>query len=191
MANFGVNLEDVWQQASLVAPPSSSSKKSKYTVPVDGIQREGFANGGAGAQPYASPSHQHQPSFDLPISHSPPINSQPVYHPQHALPVQQQQQPQSSEIPKLKEQLTQQIDAVTDCQKEMHYMKALIQTLKKELNDANVRNQQQQKIDKKKKMANILWMVFIGLFLIIIVVLLVQVLQKLNQLMSQPVLFGQ
>lgn len=190
MANFGVNLEDVWQQASLVAP-QSSSKKSKYTVPVDGIQREGFANGGAGAQSYVPSLHQHQPSFDLPISNSPPpLNSQPVYHPQHALPVQQQH-PQSSEIPKLKEQLTQQIDAVTDCQKEMHYMKALIQTLKKELNDANVRNQQQQKIDKKKKMANILWMVFIGLFLIIIVVLLVQVLQKLNQLMSQPVLFGQ
>lgn len=183
MANFGVNLEEVWQQASLVPSNPAPTKYSPYTVPVQ-PKREGFGNrtdpGNARRQEREFMVPQEIPISgpDYPnVTAPPPIQSQPPMN-------------QPSEIPRLKEQLTQQIDAVTDCQKEVLYLKALVQTLKRELVDADQKRQQQQKIDKKRKMINIIWMVCMVLFLIVIVILLVQVTQKVNQLLSQPLLMG-
>ena len=181
MANLGVNLEEVWHQSSLVPAAPATSKRSKYTVPVEPHQltmREGFANNteylAEGGIPISPP-----PPSPL-LQHPPPPLPPPASSSSGSLP--------SSEIPRLKEQLTQQIDAVSDCQKEVFYLKALIQTLKKELHDAELRRQHQMKVDRKKKMANILWMAFVGLFLLTIVVLLVRLMQKMDRLLSQPLL---
>lgn len=187
MANFGVNLEEVWQQASLTSPngPSAPTKYSPYTVPVQ-PRREGFGN-------RTEPGNVRRQERDLMVPQEIPISGPDYSNVTSPPPPQPQPHPpmnQPSEIPRLKEQLIQQIDAVTDCQKEVLYLKALVQTLKRELVDADQKRQQQQKMEKKQKMINIIWIVGTILFLIIIVVLLVQVTQKINQLLSQPLLIG-
>ena len=186
MANFGVNLEEVWQQASLTGSigPSTPTKYSPYTVPVQ-PRREGFGN-------RTEPGNARRQEREFMVPQEIPISG-PDYPNVTAPPPQPQNQPpmnQPSEIPRLKEQLSQQIDAMTGCQKEVLYLKTLVQTLKRELVDADQKRQHQQKTEKKQKMINIIWMVCTVLFLIIIVVLLVQVTQKVNQLLSQPLLMG-
>lgn len=192
MANIGVNIEDVWQQASLAPPPATGSKRSKYTVPVEPHQlalREGFANSQAALA-----------EGGIPISA--PRTAQPLHHPPSlpALPPQQQQQqypqapppphPAAAEIPFLKEQLTQQIDAVGDCQKEVLFLKTIIQNLKRELQEASLQRQHQARLEKKKRTAGLVWMIFLVVVLLVIVFLLVRVSQKLNQVLSQPLLLG-
>lgn len=173
MANFGVNLEEVWQQASLIQPQAGPTKHSPYTVPVQprAVVKEGFGN---------RPPQQ----YDVPISAPdyPTVTAPPVHYSEEYRP------PPPSEIPRLKEQLTQQIDAVTDCQKEVLYLKNLVQTLKRELVDADQKWQHHQRAEKKRKMTNMIWMVVTILFLIAIVVLLVQMSQKINALASQPLM---
>jgi hypothetical protein len=187
MANFGVNLEEVWQQASLTGSIGSTTptKYSPYTVPVQ-PKREGFGN-------RTEPGNVRRQEREFMVPQEIPISGSDYANVTSPPPHQAQPQPpmtQPSEIPRLKEQLTQQIDAVTDCQKEVVYLKALVQALKRELVDADQKRQHQQKMEKKQKMINIIWMVCTVLFLIVIIVLLVQVTQKVNQLLSQPLLMG-
>lgn len=190
MANFGVNIEEVWEQASLVPPPAGPSKRSPYTVRVNPNAppntREGFDNPQRGSGEKGPPSQQdyYRPDYntmDIPISV--PEQTRITAPPPH---------PSSppSEIPRLKEQLTQQIDAVTGCQKEVLYLKALVQTLKRELQEADQKRQHQQQVDKKQKLVNLIWMLVVGLFLIAIVIMLAQVSQKVGQLLSQPILIS-
>jgi CHASE3 domain sensor protein len=79
---------------------------------------------------------------------------------------------------------------VTGCQKEVLYLKALVQTLKRELQEADQKRQHQQQVDKKQKLVNLIWMLVVGLFLIAIVIMLAQVSQKVGQLLSQPILIS-
>lgn len=184
MANFGVNIDEVWHQASLVQPPSGPSKHSPYTVPVQAprnVMRESFENQSGGQRPPQTYS-----AADIPISSQEQMRVTAPPHPSQYSPPTP-----PSEIPRLKEQLTHQIDAVSDCQKEVFYLKALVQTLKRELQESDQRRQNQQRVDKKQKLASLIWMLFVGLFLIATVVILVQVSQKVNQLLSQPLLMGQ
>jgi len=180
MANFGVNIDEVWQQASLVQPPAGPTKRSPYTVPVQQPPPSQYYQ-----QQQPPPQHLREsftgnnvpPALDIPISDGRVVTQPPT--------------PPLSEIPRLKEQLTQQIDAVTDCQKEVFYLKALVQTLKRELQDADQKRQAQQHEERKKRRARWLWMLFVGVFLVAIVCLLVHLLQKVNQLGTQPLLLGE
>ena len=203
MANFGVNIDEVWQQASLVQPPSGPAKRSPYTVPVNSQAqpgtREGFdapqKNSGGdkgggdrgdrgdrgGGQDYHRPNYN---TMEIPISGPEQTRVTAPPHPSS------HSSPPPSDIPRLKEQLMQQIDAVTGCQKEVLYLKSLVQTLKRELQEADQKRQHQQRADKKQKLMGLIWMMFVGLFLIAIVVMLVQVSQKMSQLLSQPLLMG-
>ena len=172
MANLGVNLNEVWQQPSILQE-RAPVKHSRYTVPIDPNQmvREGFESS------RNAPPYQNMPVAEggLPISQPP--SSPPTSY-------------QSSEIPQLKEQLTQQIDAMTGCQKEVNYLKALVHTLKSELQESVQRIQYHQKLEKKRKTADLIWMAVVGIFLIIIVILLAQMMQKVNRLLSQPLMFN-
>ena len=197
MANFGVNIDEVWQQASLVQPPSGPAKRSPYTVPVNSqaqpSTREGFdapqknsGDRGGGDRPprqqdYYRPDYN---TMEIPISGPEQTRVTAPPHPSS------HSSPPPSDIPRLKEQLMQQIDAVTGCQKEVLYLKSLVQMLKRELQEADQKRQHQQRADKKQKLMGLIWMMFVGLFLIAIVVMLVQVSQKMSQLLSQPLLMG-
>ena len=220
---LGVNLEEAWNQGSLIGPPPSlTGKSSKYTVPLNQMNHNN-ANPTANynnynnnssqmispAQRYGTPSSQppmlehfgnsdrpdmvdnqmqnHQAylkadSMDIPISN--PAVTNYVHAGQNSPPPQPS--PELLEIPRLKEQLTQQSNYMMDCQKEVLFMKNLIQQLKKELHDAR---QQHEKNKRKKKWMKVMWMVLLIVLVMIILAIVVQIMQKVNVMMNQTVLY--
>lgn len=187
MANFGVSIDEVWQQSTLV-PAKAPSKKSPYTVPVEPRQRpalnipvvyeqrEGFQAGSRGQDdPYSvAPQQQQQPP--------PPPQPLPTLFTRSPAP-----EP-PAESPNLKEQLNQQIDAFNDCQKDVHYLKSLVQTLKRELQEHEARRHHYLQVEKRNRRWNVIWMVLVIVFFIVVVALLVQMSQRLNHLLTQPLL---
>ena len=109
---------------------------------------------------------------------SPPISAPaPMYEPRAVMvPVQ------NPEIPILKEALTQQSNNVSDCQKDLYYLKVVIQQLKKELAESKHKSHD----NHQKSWSKVLWMLFIVLILVIVLIILAQVSQKLNKILKQP-----
>jgi hypothetical protein len=213
---LGVNLEEAWNQGSLIGPPPSmTGKSSKCTVPIN--QTNNYNNNNtqmvSPAQRYGTPSFQppmlehfgnsdrpdmmdnqnqgHQAylkadGMDIPIS-NPAItghihgNQNSSYSPQPSPP-----SPELLEIPRLKEQLTQQSNYMMDCQKEVLFMKNLIHQLKKELHDAR---QQHEKNKRKKRWMKVMWMVLLMIMVMVILAVVVQIIQKINVMMNQTMLY--
>ena len=178
MANFGVNLEEVWHMNTLLPPTPSTSKRSKYEVEVG---KEGNSNTNDNVQPVYQPSLVIRDNF-IPISTQqvPPrklIETMEVQNTNSSEPIPSSQSKPQPPGP----------DYISEYKKEIHYLKSLVQHLKKELHQ---KQQTHQSTDKKKSMRNILAFVFIAVFLIIIVIVLLQITQKLNRLLSQPLLFN-
>jgi len=207
MANLGVSIDEVWQQASLVSAPPSGPKRSKYTVPFDPTQQQqppqqyqqqqqqqiqeyyGNNNRSAQQQQY-DPEYQQRARTEymesIPISRAPPpVNSREMQYVQ-APPNNVSAPPVSSEIPYLKEQLTQQSNTVMDCQKEMYYMKAIINQLKKELHESRAKaaTSSMSKEERRKQWGYILWMLLVTLLLVIILVILVQLSNQFKKLIN-------
>jgi hypothetical protein len=227
---LGVNLEEAWNQASLIGPPPSiNAKSSKYTVPLNQLhgnsispqfispaQRSAIHGGGGagGGGNYHSP-HQPPPPMleqfgnsdrpdvsqdynnqqqylkadatDIPISN--PVYTQQIMQGNannNPPPPQEVPSPALLEIPRLKEQLTQQSTYMMDCQREVLFMKNLIQQLKKELNDSR---QQQERNRRKKKWMKVMWMALLFVMVFVVLVVVVQVMQKINVLLTQPVMY--
>lgn len=199
---LGVSLEDAWSQSSLLAQPPSGPKSSKYTVPIPTQQHQ------------HQHQHQHQPivenfsgntmgneygnSMPIPISEipfapqmQPHASQQPYQHPQHQHQQPNQYQQQSSEIPYLREQLTQQSNTVADCTKQLTYLKALNSQLKKELYELSQSftiHKQRSKEDKQKKWFKMIFSIFVIVALIILLIVTVQLHQKVTKVLSQPLL---
>jgi hypothetical protein len=142
---------------------------------------------------YAQASYAQQASrpeyTNLPISN--PVYTQQVLGTHQADKHQMQVAEPPSEIPRLKEQLTQQINTVSECQREVVFLKSFIQQLKKEINDITERHNHYVRTERRKKWQRACWVGLFLLLLIVITVLVVQMLQKINRLLAQPVLFGQ
>lgn len=172
MTSMGVNLEDVWQQGSLISAQPAPTKRSKYTIPVP---VEHFEGQGPSQRPPQQQPQYFRPDEPIPISEQPLREVQPG-------------PTTNSEIPQLREQLNLHIDAVNTCQKDMQYMKTLVMQLKRELNDARVQLQVHQKTEKRKRTIKMLWMGFIGLILLAVAFGVIHMTKKLNLLISQPML---
>jgi hypothetical protein len=177
MANFGVNLEEVWHMNTLLPPTPSTSKRSKYEVEVG---KEGTINTNDNVQPVYQPSLVLRDNFI-------PISTQQV-PPRKLIETMEVQNTNNSEpIPSSQSKPQPNIDFISEYKKEIHYLRSLVQNLKKELHQ---KQQTHQSTDKKKSMRNVLAFVFIAVFLIIIIIILSQITQKLNRLLSQPLLFN-
>lgn len=187
MANFGVSIDEVWQQTNLIQPSSGPSKHSPYTVPIQKqppqqvryppqynpqIIREGFQNNPQIDVPIADPDHFTPPQA-LP---APTI--QPIHPPQQAPP----------DLAKLKQILNDQMDVIQNDQKEINYLKTLVNTLKRDLTHAEQKRQNELRENKRKRMIKTIWMLVTGLILIVLLILAVQITQKLNLLVNQPLL---
>jgi hypothetical protein len=189
MANFGVNIDEVWQQTNLIQTNPGPSKHSEYTVPIQKpsnqfkyppqynpqVIREGFQN--QLDVPVSDPDHMTPPQ----AYPSPTI--QPIHPPQ-------QSSQSSPDISKLKQILSEQMEIIQNDQKEINYFKSLVQTLKRDLSNLEQRRQHELRENKKKRMMKTIWMLLTGLFLIVLLILVVQVLQKVNLLANQPLLMA-
>jgi hypothetical protein len=203
---LGVDIESVWQQGSLITTPSPGPKKSKYTVPVENSQSNSTnaSYQSRMQQQSHNPSDYYRPDFGptkeefsnnnrgneidfIPIS-QPQQPQQPQQPPSFISPPQYQVQ--NPEIPMLKEALTQQSNTVSDCQKELYYLKAIIHQLEKKLYEARNRSMATAANTNSSKQSwnGILWMLFIILILIIVLVILAQLSQKVNKLLKQPLM---
>ena len=194
MANFGVNLEEVWHMSSLLPPQQTTSKHSKYEVDVGsrggGDSRSVGRGGeyGGGNQPNTT----YQPTAVIPDSFIPISNPQ-ASPPRRLVETmenqgqpggggqQQQQQPNGNQGPPPLP------DFIIEYQKEIQYLRSLATTLKKELTQ---KQQKDQAAEKKKQLKNMLILIGFAILLIIIIVLLSQVIQKMNRIISQPMLFN-
>jgi hypothetical protein len=156
---LGVSIDEVWNQKSLVDQPRYTKSRSKYTVPIE------------------------------PIESQPDVNYIPVTIPQQTMP----------EHPPVREYLTQNTppppppppstnDQLLEYQKEIHYLRTLVNQLKKDLYDSRYRYYKEYQQEKRKKWMDRIVMVVVAVVLIIVVLLLVQILQKMNKLTNQPVL---
>lgn len=195
MANLGVSIDEVWQQGSLVSAPPTGPKRSKYTVPIDPTQQHqqqiqeyyGNNNGRSSSRPEYDPEYQQKARAEymdsIPISRPPQPASREMQYVQ-APPNIVSAPPVSSEIPYLKEQLTQQSNTVMDCQKEMYYMKAIINQLKKELNESRMKSVGMSKEERRKQWGYILWMLLITLLLVVVLVILVQLSNQFKKIMN-------
>lgn len=187
MANFGVSIDEVWQQTNLIQANPGPSKHSPYTVPVQKqpqqvkfppqynpqVIREGFQNNLMPIDvPVADPDHFTPPQA------LPAPSIQPSHPPQQSSP----------DMTKLKQILNEQMDIIQNDQKEINYLKSLINTLKRDLTHAEQKRQQELRENKKKRMMKTVWMLVTGLILIVLLVLAVQITQKLNLLVNQPLL---
>ena len=210
---LGVSIDDVWDQPSLIIDQGPTKKGSKYTRPVGqefmqggprGFTGPGGHDGGHGAgggAPGGSRNHANHPSLSARGVQAGPQNggyqrsrvvtTQPSPQVQPSPPVQIPAGPQAQEIPYLREQLTQQSSTVSDCQKEVHFLKGLVVQLKHELYAQKEKHEkyQQHKPGKKKKWMKCLYMILQLGLLLLIVILLIQVYQKTNRLLSSQVAF--
>ena len=199
MANFGVNLEEVWHMSSLLPPQQTTSKHSKYEVDVGSRGGDNNNNNnnsrsvnrggeyGSGHQQNTYQPTAVIPDSFIPISNpqvpprrlvetmdmpSPPGNNNNGQSPPAA--------PGQAGPPPLP-------DFVIEYQKEIQYLRALATTLKKELSQ---KQQKDQAADRKKQLKNMFLIIGFAILLIIIIILLSQVIQKMNRLISQPMLFN-
>ena len=193
---LGVDIESVWQQGSLITTPPTGPKKSKYTVPVENSPHD---NNNASYQNRAPPqqSDYYRPDFG-PIREDFSGTNRgyendfiPISQPQSPPSSQAPPQYQNPEIPILKEALTQQSGAVSECQKELYYLKAIINQLEKKLYEAKnrvVASKQTSSSSSSSSWHGFLWMLLIILILIIVLVILAQLSQKVNKLLKQPLI---
>ena len=223
MSSFGVNIEDVWHQGSLLPPQQLAPKRSKYTVPVEdnnsnshnmrhnnsgdnhAVDRNGVWSERSNTQKQEHPQYtqkQEHPQYtqdsvaiDLPISIPQQQQQQQIIPQQYLVetmnnnnnnllthPVQSVvtslSQPQESDVAR---------EYIVHYQKEIHYLKTMLQNIKKELHESQERNQHLQ---KRKKTEWILGFILMVIFLIVVVVLLSQIMMKLNRLIAQPLMFN-
>lgn len=193
-STLGVDIDSVWQQGSLMAQPPPAPKKSKYDVPIlDARQRqqmmEQFSNNQVNPQQYqeqqAFQHYQHQQPYSSQVA-SVPISV--PEHPQMMIPAQTHAPVNLSEIPYLKEQLSNQSNTVSDCQKDMAYMKAVIQQLKRELYESRYSAKNGNKDEKRRRWGKFLWMIGVLIALIGLLIMVVQIHQKVNRLLSHPLM---
>jgi hypothetical protein len=212
MSNFGVNIEDVWHQGSLLPPQQVAPKRSKYTVPFDDNRRNGSNNSNNsnnrsnsgdnyavdrnGVWSEKNTTQDHVPvsiAADIPIS----IPQQPIQSAQQYLvetmnnqinntPVQSSQSSQPSQ-PSQPQDSDVVKNYMIQYQQEIQYLRSMLQHMKKELHESQERNQHLQ----KRKKTELIWgFILLVIFLIIVVVLLSQIMMKLNRIIAQPLMFN-
>lgn len=200
---LGVNIDDVWGERNLVSKPPPL-KKSKYTQPsqqqmgngqrndMHAIQKEYMHGGGPGSISQGATMIPAQP---MKMRQAPSQTSFPTPQrvpPSAGLPVSASQQPQTNpnvqEIPFLREKLTQQSSTVNDCQREVAYLKAMVQGLKQELYKQQMISQQkqQQAPAAKKNWTDCIYMILQVGLLLLVVILLIRLSHRMDLLMKTP-----
>jgi hypothetical protein len=207
MANFGVNLEEVWHMSSLLPPQQTTSKHSKYEVDVGNRGAPGGGRGGDFAGGPGAPGGGRGGDFAGGAGGPGGPGGQQSYQPtaviqDNFIPISNQQVPprrlvetmDMPSVPSSNNNSDSQSggpaplpDFVIDYQKEIQYLRALTTTLKRELTQ---KQQKEHAAEKKKQRNNIMILIGFAILLIIIIVMLSQVIQKMNRLISQPMLFN-
>ena len=183
MANFGVNLEEVWHMSSLLPPQQTTSKHSKYEVDVG-------RNNSDQQQHHQQQQHSYQPTAVVRDDFIPISN--PQVPPRRLVETMEVPIPSGGgningngpQGPQGPQPLP---DFVIEYQKEIQYLRSLVSALKKELTQ---KQQKDHAAEKKKQLRDMLIMIGFAILLIIIIVLLSQVIQKMNRIISQPLMFN-
>jgi hypothetical protein len=173
------------------APNSSYSSYSSYPQyigdvppPISGPATAPSFYSNPNSNPYGSETQ-------APIFYGPP--SIPQMIPQQTIPAYASPSPPSSRssspaLDVFKEKLSQQSSNVSDCQREVAYLKTLVQQLKGELQDSKQIINTQNKKEKKQHNLQFILMISMFVVLIVILVLVIQLSQKLNKLLNQPLM---
>lgn len=197
--SLGVSIDEVWNQPMILNKPKPT-KNSKYSVPIgNSHQSNERMSVNMQRQRDNSPQHTSFPAtFNKLEGHSqiiqggmsspPPRMSANVMQGYNSVPISTPDLKRNSqEIPFLREKLTQQTNTVTDCQKEVAYLKAMVHNLTQELKLSYY--------EKKKKQSNRCngnsWMnIFCsGLYLILLILiiyLLIKLLNKVDKIGTSP-----
>lgn len=121
----------------------------------------------------------------------PPQQQQQMMAPQQQMPPQQQQQkgvaaqgppqPQDQNA-ELQEMMAKQIMNFSNCQKDIQYLKTIIQHMKREVTES--RQQSESKEDKRIKWGVVFWLFLLTMLVVIILILVIGMSHKVNMLVN-------
>ena len=220
MSNLGVNIDQVWQQPSLVADHAPPRKTNRYAVPIDPSQfatqygggGNGGGYGGGNGGGYGSGGDQHPQSQNPPSyyrqdyyeqftgngkntsdSQEQPMlgagMNQNTHHPPPALgPIHTSSMPPDAGSGSNAGPESQ---AIAECQRDMVYMKSIIQQLKRELFESRARQMQLHELHREQqrpKPAQVIFCVCLVVLLIVAIVMILQLSSRINRLVSQQIM---